>query len=75
MMDEETMEVKRKEAYQIGNLVLIILVVLTIGEFFFAAIAITWWQPLILIALIKAFYVIKDYMHVSHVFQSEEEGA
>jgi Prokaryotic Cytochrome C oxidase subunit IV len=69
-MDEE----KKKEAYQTGTLVLVILVVLTIGEFLFAFIAKSWWQPLILISILKAFYVVRDYMHVSRLFSPVEEG-
>jgi hypothetical protein len=55
-------------------LVLVILVVLTIGEYLFATIAVTWWQPLIIISVIKAFYVLKDYMHVGYLFDPEEEA-
>jgi hypothetical protein len=70
-MDKEQ---SKQEAYSIGNLVLVILVILSIGEYFFATIAVTWWQPLILILLIKAFYVVRDYMHISHLWNPEEEG-
>ena len=65
---------KRPDAYRIGVLVLVILAVLTIGEFAFSAIAVTWWQPLIIIAVVKAAYVIRDYMHVSRVITPEDEG-
>jgi hypothetical protein len=63
----------RSDAYRIGVLVLVILGVLTLGEFAFSAIAVSWWQPLVLIAIIKAAYVIRDYMHVSRVLSPEEE--
>lgn len=69
------LEEKKQEAYSIGNLVLVILVILSIGEFFFAIIAVTWWQPLVLILLIKAFYIVRDYMHISHLWNPEEEAA
>jgi hypothetical protein len=72
--DKNMNDEKRIEAYQVGVLVLVILVVLTIGEYFFATIAVTWWQPLILISLIKAFYVVRDYMHIGHLFHPEEEA-
>lgn len=65
--------VKRSEAFQIGVLVLIILGVLTIGEYYFSIIAVTWWQPLVLIAILKAFYVIRDYMHIGKLFSGDEE--
>ncbi len=68
-MDEE----KRAEAYRVGTLVLVILAVLTAGEFAFSIIAVTWWQPLVIIAIIKAAYVIRDYMHLSRVFAPDEE--
>ena len=68
-MDEE----KKQEALQIGVLVLVILAVLTIGEYAFAVIAVAWWQPLVLIAVLKAAYVIRDYMHISRLFAPDEE--
>ena len=64
---------KKTEGYQIGVLVLVILAVLTIGEFSFSVIAVTWWQPLVIIAFLKAAYVIRDYMHISRLFAPEEE--
>ena len=66
-------ESKKAEAYQIGVLVLVILAVLTAGEFAFSTIAVTWWQPLVIIAIIKAVYVIRDYMHIGRLFVAEEE--
>ena len=68
-MDEE----KKQEALQIGVLVLVILAMLTIGEYAFAVIAVTWLQPLVLIAVLKAAYVIRDYMHISRIFAPDEE--
>ena len=61
------------EAYQIGVLVFVILLVLTFGEFLFAVIAPPWWWALVLIALLKAFYVIRDYMHIGKVFNPDQE--
>ena len=68
------MEENKKLAYRIGVTVLILLLFLTIGEFIFGAVVVGWWAPLIVIALLKAFYVIKDYMHVSRLFNDEAEG-
>ncbi|NLG72113.1 MAG: cytochrome C oxidase subunit IV family protein [Chloroflexi bacterium] len=68
-MDEN----KKKEAYQIGVSVMILLVVLTIGEFFLGAVASSWWAPLLGVAAIKAYFVIKEYMHLPRLFAGEEE--
>ncbi|MFC2025681.1 cytochrome C oxidase subunit IV family protein [Chloroflexota bacterium] len=67
------MEEKKKKAYRVGVTVMILLAVLTIGEYFIGSIAIGWWAPLIVIAMIKAFFVIRDYMHISRLFNSEDE--
>jgi hypothetical protein len=32
-----------------------------------------WWVPLMLIALVKAFFVVRDYMHIGRVFAGDEE--
>lgn len=66
-------ETKKKEAYGIGVGVMILLAVLTIGEYFLGAIAPVWWPPLVFIAVLKAFYVIRDYMHLPRLFAGEEE--
>ena len=67
------MEEKKKEALQIGFGVLVLLVVLTIGEFWVGAVASAWWAPLIAIALLKAFFVVRDYMHIGRLFAGDEE--
>ena len=69
MMDEK----KKAQAYEKGVIVLIILAMLTIGELWFALFGITWWSILILIALAKAFLVVRDYMHIGRIFSGEEE--
>lgn len=68
------MEEKRNEAYRVGVGVMILLAVLTIGEYFLGSIASAWWAPLMLIALVKAFFVLRDYMHVGRLFSEEEES-
>lgn len=72
------MEVKnnnsKAEAFQAGMIVLILLAVLTIGEFFIGAIAFEWAAALWLIAILKAWLVLRDYMHVHRVFGEEEES-
>jgi hypothetical protein len=68
-MDEE----KKKLAYRIGLVVLILLVTFTIGEYFIGAVAPTWGGILLVIASLKAFFVVRDYMHVGRLFAPEEE--
>lgn len=63
---------RKQEAYRIGAVVFILLAVFTIGEYFIGAIAIGWSAPLVLIALIKAWLVIRDYMHLPRLFSGEE---
>jgi hypothetical protein len=67
------MEEKKKEALQIGFGVLVLLVVLTVGEYWVGSVAATWWAPLIGIGLIKAYFVVRDYMHIGRVFAGDEE--
>lgn len=69
-MDED----KKKQAYRNGAAVLLILGVATIGEYFIGSVASIWWAPLMGIALFKAFFIIRDYMHLARLFASEEEG-
>ena len=67
------MEDKKTRANRIGITVLILLVMLTIGEFLLGAFTEGLWTALLIIALIKAFFVVRDYMHISRLFASEEE--
>jgi hypothetical protein len=74
-MDEkaiDNMEAKKLEAFRVGAGVLILLAVMTIGEFWIGAVASAWWAPLLSIAVLKAFFVMRDYMHLPRLFASEE---
>ena len=67
------------EAFQIGMFVLVVLAVLTLGEYIIAITAPPWGMILLVIAVIKAFFIIRDYMHLPRVFSdrpvlSEEEA-
>lgn len=73
MNDYDKLMEKKNEKYQIGITIAIILAVLTIGEFMLADVGANWVSILILIALIKAFFIIRDFMHLGSVFSSEEE--
>lgn len=70
-MDEKKDQEKKMQAYRIGVGVIIILAVFTIGEYLLGSIAIGWWAPLLAIALLKAFYVVRDYMHLPRLFAPE----
>ena len=67
------LEEKKKMAYRVGDTVLILLTALTIGEYFIGKYAPYWWTVLLIIAAIKAFFVVRDFMHISRVFAGEEE--
>ncbi len=70
---EANLVAKKKEAWQAGISVFILLLALTIGEYFIGSIAVTWGLLLLSIALIKAFFVVRDYMHLGRLFSGEEE--
>ena len=73
-MDEKMMEDKKNDAFRVGAGVLILLVALTAGEYWLGAVAALWWAPILGVALMKAFFIVRDYMHISRVFVSEEEN-
>jgi len=64
---------KKKQAYNAGVVILILLAVLTVGEFLIGSVASIWAMPLLAIALIKAYLIVRDYMHIGRVFARDEE--
>jgi len=64
---------KKKTVFESGLIVLVWLAVLTIGELWFALMGIPWWSILVVIALIKATLVVREYMHIGRLFTGEEE--
>ncbi len=68
------MEEKKKHAYSIGLIVLFLLAVLTIGEYFVGSVAYEWAAVLLGIAAMKAFFVLREYMHIGRLFAGEEEN-
>lgn len=75
-MDENkdaVVDEKKKQAYQAGLAVFVLLIVFSIGEFGMGYFASAWWVPILGIAALKAFLVIRDYMHIGRLFSSEEE--
>jgi hypothetical protein len=69
------MQEKKERAFRVGIVVLIMLTFFTLGEFLIGAFTEGLWMALFAIAAIKAFFVIRDYMHISRVFWGEEETA
>jgi cytochrome c oxidase subunit IV len=69
-MDEK----KKKEALQIGVSVFILLVLLTAGEFLIGLYVVGWGSILIMIAILKAALIVRDYMHLPRLFSGDEEG-
>jgi hypothetical protein len=67
------MEDKKSMARRIGITVLVLLLALTIGEFLIGAYTEGLWTALFGISLIKAFFVVRDYMHIGRLFGNEEE--
>jgi hypothetical protein len=63
-----------KDAYRVGVAVFILLIVLTIGEFFIGSIAYTWAWPMWGIAILKAAMIVRDYMHLPRLFAGDEES-
>lgn len=61
-----------KDALRSGLLVFGMLALLTAGEFIVAVIAPPWSFILWIVAFSKAFFVVRDYMHVGRLFGDEE---
>jgi hypothetical protein len=71
---DENLEIKKKEAWRVGIGVLILLAALTVGEYWLGSFASAWWAPLLGVALLKAFLVVRDYMHLQRLFAPDEES-
>ncbi|MBC8331824.1 MAG: cytochrome C oxidase subunit IV family protein [Anaerolineae bacterium] len=61
----------KKNALKFGVYVFIILAVLTAGEYAVAVFGGAWWSVLVIIALIKAWFVVQHYMHLPRLFAEE----
>ena len=68
----ETPNQAYKDALRSGLLVFGMLALLTAGEFIVAVIASPWSFILWIVALSKAFFVVRDYMHIGRLFGDEE---
>jgi cytochrome c oxidase subunit IV len=71
-MDENTLDEKKKQQYGVGLTIILLLSVLTIGEFTFASVGTRLATVLLALSLIKAGLVIRDYMHIGRLFSEEE---
>jgi hypothetical protein len=67
------MDEQKKLTYQKGVAVFILLVFLSLAEFLMGVYAGVWWAPILAVAFLKAFFVVRDYMHIGRVFGLEEE--
>lgn len=69
------MEEKKKQILKAGTAIIILLLFLTAAEFLIGAFVKIWWGAVVLlgISIMKAFFVVRDYMHVSRLFAAEEE--
>lgn len=72
--ETDTVEEKKKQAFRVGVGVLILLAALTAGEYWIGAVASAWWAPLIAIGILKAYLVVRDYMHIGRLFAADEEA-
>lgn len=80
MADEKTtyeqLMKKKNEKYMIGVTIAIVLFVLTVGEFMLGEVGATygsWIMVLLLVAILKAAMVVREYMHIGKVFGTQEE--
>jgi len=64
---------QKKQAYRRGVFVFFLLVAFTAGEYVIARISPLWWAPLMILVIAKAFFILRDYMHVARVFAGDEE--
>lgn len=62
-----------KDMLRIGVAVFILLAMVTAGEFFIGSISPAWIAPLIGAAIVKAFFIVREYMHIGRVFETDEE--
>lgn len=61
-----------KEKYQLGVYVFVLLAVLTIGEYMIGAAGAPWVAVYFGIAIVKAWFVLQNYMHLPKLFAPEE---
>ncbi len=67
-------ETTKKPDYSVNTLVLIILVIMTAGEYYLGVISTTnIASVMIAIGALKAFFIVRDYMHIGRLFSGGED--
>ncbi len=66
------MDERKRKAYRTGVIVLAALAVLTVAEYSLSITGVDWASVFLTIALVKAFLVVRDYMHLGRLFGEEE---
>jgi cytochrome c oxidase subunit IV len=70
---DEKMDEKKKEAFRKGIAIILLLFFLTLSEYWIGVVAYAWWAAILAIALMKAFFVVRDYMHIGRLFEADVE--
>lgn len=73
MADNKDQATSRKAELNAGVWVLLMLGVLTFGEFIVGVIAPPWGSSLLIVAAFKALFVIVYFMHIGRLFTSGED--
>ena len=73
IMEDEKLVERKKEKYSMGVTIALLLAAATIGEYIVAMVGKNLGSVLMLVALFKAFLVVRDYMHVGRLFSGGEE--
>jgi len=75
-MSENTKQKRdsRQQALYTGFWILLMLGVLTFGEYIVGVIAPPWGVILVIVAAFKSFWVITEYMHIGRLFNNGEES-
>jgi len=67
-------ENQKKPDYSVNILVLIILMILTAGEYYLGVISTTNIAGIMIaIGLLKAFFIVRDYMNIGRLFSGGED--
>ncbi len=69
---DEKME-EKKDAFRKGVAIIILLFFLTLSEYWIGVVAYAWWTAILAIGLLKAVFVVRDYMHIGRLFEADVE--
>lgn len=73
METNDSIKTLRAQRYRLGVYVLIALALLTVAEFAASNFGVTTVWVFLIIAGVKAFLVLRDYMHIGRLFKGEDE--